>query len=345
LSPTTAPTSSPSVVPSSALSLSPSASPSFAPSRMPLALSPFPSLAPVGPSISPASVVGFTSSQEIQGVSSSSFDQPAQDSFKSSVAAVMSEGQYDSSEVSILSITDSKTEDLSSSSALHSTRQQRLLLGQTLAVLVSFEITTVLEKTRFSTPSALVSNLQQFLSISLVDPAFKKRFTEKAVELGSLHINTTTPLVLGNVTSSLNFTVVVVETSPPTMVPIPRSEGSGGSDLPLPIWGSVLLAVGALAILGIVIVVIGRSRSSESKNRKRKTNTEGALKGEGGVMVLSQEADLSLGEVGVFAPPNGQQERSLVCDLEEIDLRDPEIGGIASEDRILPKSSETAVAL
>jgi hypothetical protein len=161
-------------------------------------------------------------------------------------------------------------------------------LGQTSSISVLFEITAVLEKTQFSTPSALVSNLQQFLSISLVDSAFKKRFLEKSVELGSQHLNTTTNLVLGNVTSSPNFTVIVVETSSPTMVPLIRSTGAGGTAPPLPIWGFVLLAIGLVAILGWVIVILGRPRSSKSEKME-------APEGDRGVMVLSQETDLSLG--------------------------------------------------
>jgi hypothetical protein len=114
----------------------------------------------------------------------------------------------------------------------------------------------------------LVTSLQQYLSTSLVTPVFASRFIEKCVELGAQNFNETTAVLFGNVTSSPDFTVVVVETSSPSILPTsPQSSGdSGGKGLPLPIWGFVLLGVGALALVLVLAVSYWRGvvrRSSE----------------------------------------------------------------------------------
>jgi hypothetical protein len=62
-----------------------------------------------------------------------------------------------------------------------------------------------------------------------------------------------------------------------------------------------------------------------------------APEGDRGVMVLSQETDLSLG--GAMAQLNDQPENNLICHLEAIDLRDVEQGDILPKNGVLPINS------
>lgn len=193
--------------------------------------------------------MSFTSSQPLRGLTSSDFDSVVQDAFQYAVVSILLEGGYVSSLI-FLSI----TAVMSPSSLSIPLRDRNMEEQWSLAdssILILFEIVTVLEKTQFNDPPSLVSSIQQYLSASLVTTGFASRFINKCVELGAQSINMDTDLVFGNVTSSPNFTVVVVEISSPTAVPatsIARENGSGTSDLPLPVWGFVLLGVAALVI-------------------------------------------------------------------------------------------------
>jgi hypothetical protein len=143
--------------------------------------------------------------------------------------------------------------------------RRNLIENKMPSISILFEISTVLEKTPFDTPSALVSSLQHYLFISLLTPDFTNKFRQKCVELGAQSVNASTQLVFGNVTFSPDFAVVIVETSSPTAVPATARGGGGseGSPPPLPMWAFVLLGA-AVLVIGLMVTCRMRKSSAVS---------------------------------------------------------------------------------
>jgi hypothetical protein len=273
-------------------SIIPSSRPSFKPSPRPSSLN------------APATIVGFTSSQQLGGISSDSFDSPAQDAFEASVASTLTDNNYEVASVTILSITDN-----TNSSDYTTSKARGLRISHSSSISIAFDVVTVLEKSQFTSPAPLVVELQAFLSKSLVTSQFSDRFIQTCVALGSQVINSTALLSFGNVSSSSNFTVTVIDTSSPTLTPALTRHNNSPGGVDFPIWGSILVGMGALALL----LVLGFFYFQ----RQRK--------------LLQQEADLSLEKTSLPSPQSDPQSDKVVAlSHDEVQLGyDPELGAIS----------------
>jgi hypothetical protein len=135
-----------------------------------------------------------------------------------------------------------------------------------------FEIVMILEKQKvaFESPSAMVSTLQVFLSSSLRTSTFTTLFLEQCVAMNSSTIDlSTTALNFGNISSSNDFKVIVIQTPFPSFAPsvgdvtTPRDGGSSGSPaLLVPLWSLVL--IGGVLFAALVTGIYYHRRRKQS---------------------------------------------------------------------------------
>ena len=181
-------------------------------------------------------------------------------------------GEVSTADISITSI-DSK--DSSSASSIRSLRY--MYVQSTSAITqVEYVITTILEKSGFSDPSAAFNALKANLTNAVNDPSFNTLLHKIAASLNDNNL-------LSVVTSGVLFSFANVEllkTAAPSVYPVNKpgsSSGSSSSSTLLPgiplsfVWSIVIIGVAFLIILGLIMVgwyyYNSIKKESESENK------------------------------------------------------------------------------